>query len=64
MTVKNTDGTEIGTVTSGTMSPTFNKAIGVMLIDKQHAKLGDEVFIEFSKKLVPAEIVKKDWLRR
>ena len=64
MTVKNTDGTEIGTVTSGTMSPTFNKAIGFMLIDKQHAKLGDEVFIEVRKKLVPAEIVKKDWLRR
>lgn len=64
MTVKNAAGTEIGEVTSGTMSPTFNKAIGFMLIDKQHAKLGDEVFIEVRKKLVPAEIVKKDWLRR
>ena len=64
MTVKNASGTEIGVVTSGTMSPTFNKAIGFMLIDKQHAQLGDEVFIEVRKKLVPAEIFKKDWLRR
>lgn len=64
MTVKNADGDEIGKVTSGTMSPTFNKAIGFMLIDKAHAKIGDEVFVEIRKKLVPAVLVKKDWLRR
>lgn len=64
MVVETADGTEIGTVTSGTMSPTFNKAIGFMLIDQAHAKLGDEVFVEVRKKRVPAKIVKKDWLRR
>lgn len=64
MLVKNAKGETIGEVTSGTMSPTFNKAIGFMLIDNKHAKLGDEVLIEVRKKLVPAEIVKKDWLRR
>lgn len=64
MPVKLEDGTEIGFVTSGTMSPTFKKAIGFMLIDNQHAKLGSEVFVEIRKKLVPAKIVKKDWLRR
>lgn len=64
MSVKLEDGTEIGQVTSGTMSPTFKKAIGFALINKQYAKLGNEVFIEIRNKLVPAELVKKDWLRR
>jgi len=64
MPVKLEDGTEIGQVTSGTMSPTFKQAIGFVLIDKQYAKLGNEVFIEIRNKLVPAELVKKDWLRR
>ena len=64
MVVRNANGDEIGTVTSGTMSPTFKKALGYVLIDNTDAKIGDEVFIEVRKKLVPAEIVKKDWLRR
>lgn len=64
MAVTLEDGTEIGVVTSGTMSPTFKQALGFMLIDKNHAKFGDEVFIQIRKKAVPAKIVKKDWLKR
>ena len=64
MRVKLEDGTEIGYVTSGTQSPTFKKAIGYALIDKEYGKLGDEFFIEVRKRLVPAKQVKKDWLRR
>jgi aminomethyltransferase len=58
------DGTEIGEVTSGTKSPTFNRSIGFILVDSQYAKLGSEVFIEIRNKHVPAVIVKKDWLKR
>lgn len=64
MLVKTEDGTEIGYVTSGTKSPTFNKAIGYALIDKAYGKFGEEFFIEVRKRLVPAKQVKKDWLKR
>ena len=64
MPVKLADGTEVGIVTSGTKSPTFKKAIGFLMIDKNHAKLESEVFIDIRNKLVPAVLVKKDWLRR
>lgn len=64
MAVQAEDGTKIGIVTSGTKSLTFGKSIGYVLIDKEYAKFGNEIFIEVRKKLVPAEIVKKDWLRR
>ncbi len=63
--VYSTDGeTKIGVVTSGTMSPTFNKAIGYIMINKEYADNNDEVLIQVRKKQVPAKIVKKDWLRR
>lgn len=64
MAVKLADGTEVGIVTSGTKSPTFKKAIGFLMIDKNHAKFENEVFIDIRNKLVPAVLVKKDWLRR
>lgn len=64
MDVKLEDGTDIGVVTSGTMSPTFKQAMGFVLIDSQYAKLNTEIFIEIRNKLVPAKLVKKDWLRR
>lgn len=64
MIVRNANGDEIGTVTSGTMSPTFKQALGYVLIDNTDAKIGDEIFIEVRKKLISAEIVQKDWLRR
>lgn len=64
MPVKLADGTEVGIVTSGTKSPTFKKAIGFLMIDKNHAKFENEVFIDIRNKLVPAVLVKKDWLRR
>lgn len=64
MAVKLEDGTDIGVVTSGTMSPTFKQAIGFVLMDSKHAKIGNDIFIEIRNKLVPAKIVKKDWLRR
>ncbi len=64
MLVKLEDGTEIGQVTSGTQSPTFKKAIGYVLIAKKYAKIGNDIFIEVRNRLVPATLVRKDWLRR
>lgn len=64
MPIKLADGTEVGIVTSGTKSPTFKKAIGFLMIEKNHAQLDNEVFIDIRNKLVSAVLVKKDWLRR
>lgn len=54
----------IGMVTSGTQSPTFSKALGMMLIDRTEADFGNEVYIQIRKKIVPALVTKKDWLKR
>lgn len=52
------DGTAIGEVTSGTMSPMLKKGIGMGYIAKEHSKLGNEIFIKIREKLMPATIVK------
>lgn len=63
--VYSTDGeTKIGEVTSGTKSPTFGKAIGYVMINKEYADNNDEVLIQIRKNQVPAKLVAKNWLRR
>lgn len=48
------DGSHIGEVTSGTQSPVLGKAIGLGYIATEHAKKGNEVFIEVRGKLLKA----------
>ncbi len=52
------NGTKIGTVTSGTMSPTLKEAIGMGYVPTDKAKPGSEISIQIRKKQVPAEVVK------
>lgn len=52
------DGTRIGEVTSGTMSPMLKKGIGMGYIAKEHSKLGNRIYIKIREKLMPATIVK------
>ena len=54
------DGNEnsIGKVTSGTMSPSLGKGIGLGYVSTNNAKLGETVWIRIRKKLVPATMVK------
>ncbi len=52
------EGIKIGHVTSGTMSPSLNKGIGLGYVGKEHSKLGTEIFIQVRKKAIPATIVK------
>ncbi len=49
---------EIGFVTSGTHSPTLQKAIGLALIKRGSAKVGDEIEILVRKKKIGATVVK------
>lgn len=52
------DGNIIGKVTSGTMSPTLNEAIGMGYVSTDFAKPGSDILIQIRKKQVPAEVVK------
>lgn len=52
------DGTEIGEVTSGTMSPMLEQGIGTGYIQNEHAALEATIYIQVRKKLIPAKIVK------
>ncbi len=49
---------KIGEVTSGTMSPSLKKGIGMGYVNKGYTKLGTKIFIQIRNKTVPATIVK------
>lgn len=51
-------GNEIGIVTSGTMSPSLGKGIGLGYVPKEISKSGNEIFIQVRKKAIPATIVR------
>jgi aminomethyltransferase len=53
------NGEKIGDVTSGGVSPTLKKNIGLALIATAHAKVGTKIEIEIRDKRCPALIVKK-----
>jgi aminomethyltransferase len=48
---------QIGIVTSGTMSPTLNKAIALAYVPIELSKIGSEVFIQVRKKQLKAKVV-------
>ncbi|WP_027380708.1 glycine cleavage system aminomethyltransferase GcvT [Chryseobacterium daeguense] len=54
----------IGTVTSGTLSPTLKKGIGMGYISVENAKPGTEVFINIRNKPVKAVIVKIPFIKK
>jgi aminomethyltransferase len=54
----NADGNVIGGVTSGTMSPSLKKAIGMGYIQKGFNAFDSEIFINIRGKLLKAKVVK------
>lgn len=56
--IVNAVGDVIGEVTSGTMSPSLNQAIGMGYVPKELSKSGNEIFVEVRGKHLRAEIVK------
>ena len=54
----NSEGTTIGKVTSGTMSPVLNKGIGMGYVAKEYSAFGTQIFVKIRNKTIPAEIVK------
>lgn len=51
-------GNTIGEVTSGTMAPSLNKAIGMGYVNVPHTKFDTEIFIKVRNKLLKAKVVK------
>ncbi len=52
------NGIKIGVVTSGTMSPSLKKGIGMGYVTKEFSKKGSEIFIQVRKKQIPAMVVR------
>ena len=56
--IKNADGNTIGYVTSGTQSPSLQKAIGMGYVATEQATQENEIFIAVRDKMLKAKIVK------
>ena len=52
------NGNEIGEVTSGTMAPSLNKAIGMGYVTTEYSKVDSEIYIEIRNKNIKAKVVK------
>ena len=56
-------GQAIGTVTSGTMSPSLNNGIGLGYVPSEFSATGNKIHIEIRKKTIPATVVKLPFYR-
>lgn len=52
------NGSEIGEVTSGTMAPSLNKAIGMGYVSTENAAIDSEIYIAIRNKNIKAKVVK------
>ena len=59
----NDEGSLIGHVTSGTMSPVLNQGIGMGYISKAYTPFGTTIYVGIRDKKVPAEVVKLPFIR-
>lgn len=57
-------GTVIGRVTSGTMSPSMSKGIGLGYVNTEHSAVDSEIFIRIRKNDVPAKVVKLPFYKK
>lgn len=58
------DGNVIGKVTSGTMSPSLNKGIGLGYVPTELSSEGSEIYIKIRKNNVPAKVVKLPFYKK
>lgn len=55
---------KIGAVTTGYLSPSIKKNIGLALIDSKYSELGTTIFIKVRNKLIEAEVVDKRFYKK
>ena len=58
------EGNTIGNVTSGTMSPSLSKGIGLGYVPTTSAKMGSHILIQIRKKAIPATVVKLPFYKK
>ena len=58
------EGRRIGTVTTGSYSPSLDKNIGLALVEAEFAKVGQQFDIEIRGKNVSAEVIPKPFYKR
>lgn len=56
--IVDSDGNQIGVVTSGTMGPSVNKGIGLGYVTIENSKPDTEIYIQIRKNAVAAKVVK------
>lgn len=57
-------GATIGKVTSGTQSPSLNKAIGMGYVTTAHSKVDSEIYVKIRDKAIKAKVVKIPFLKQ
>ncbi len=57
------DGEKIGHVTTGYLSPTLEKSIGLALVDVDHSKMGSTFQIKVRKREIDATVISKRFLK-
>lgn len=62
--IKDAAGSTIGVVTSGTQSPSLNKAIGMGYVKTELAKAETEIFIQIRDKGIKAKVVKIPFIKK
>lgn len=63
-TILNTNGKEIGIVTSGGQSPSLEKGIGMGYVTKPFHKKGTSILIQIRKKQIPAVVVRPPFIKK
>ena len=62
--IADADGNIIGVVTSGTQSPSLQKAIGLGYVQKAHTAEGSDIYIKIRDKAIKATVVKTPFLKK
>ena len=62
--ITDVDGTTIGRVTSGTMSPSMKKAIGLGYVSMDFSKIETEIYVKVRNKLLKAHTVKLPFYKK
>ncbi len=58
------EGNKIGIVTSGTMSPSMKKGIGLGYVNLPHNQIDSDIFISVRNKSLKAKVVKAPFYKK
>ncbi|GAB3537962.1 glycine cleavage system aminomethyltransferase GcvT [Pontibacter brevis] len=62
--IVNAEGEKVGEVTSGTMSPSLGKGVGLGYVTKEYSKAGTGIFVRVRNKNMKAQVVKLPFYKK